>query len=154
LPRARLERGPQLWLAGGVISQDQLLPQLLRRRAAESPDRVFLQQIEGDRTLTYGQAHLEALRWAHGFDRLGVRAQETVISMLPVGFDAVHCWVGLNWLVAWEVPVNTAFQGMMLSYTLQNSNARIAVIAERYLDRIVALDKSELGKITTLIVPE
>jgi carnitine-CoA ligase len=42
----------------------------------------------------------------------------------------------------------------MLSYTLQNSNARIAVIAERYLDRIVALDKSELGKITTLIVPD
>jgi carnitine-CoA ligase len=43
---------------------------------------------------------------------------------------------------------------MMLSYTLQNSNARIAVIAERYLDRIVALDKNDLGKITTLIVPD
>jgi carnitine-CoA ligase len=137
-----------------VISQDQLLPQLLRRRATETPDRVFLQQVEGDRTLTYGEAHREALRWAHGFDYLGVGAQETVISMLPVGFDAVHCWVGLNWLVAWEVPVNTAFQGMMLSYTLQNSNARIAVIAERYLDRIVALDKNDLGKITTLIVPD
>jgi carnitine-CoA ligase len=137
-----------------VITQDRLLPQLLRRRAAETPDRVFLQQVEGDRTLTYGQAHAESLRWAHGFDRLGVGNQETVISMLPVGFDAVHCWVGLNWLVAWEVPVNTAFQGMMLAYTLQNSNARIAVIAERYLDRIVALEKTELGRIDTLIVPD
>jgi carnitine-CoA ligase len=149
-----LEPRTGVCLAGAVISQDQLLPQLLRRRATETPGRVFLQQVEGDRTLTYGEAHREALRWAHGFDRLGVVAQETVISMLPVGFDAVHCWVGLNWLVAWEVPVNTAFQGMMLSYTLQNSNARIAVIAERYLDRIVALDKNDLGKITTLIVPD
>jgi carnitine-CoA ligase len=132
---------------------------------------VFLQQVEarssgervspkgrahvrGDRTLTYAQAHHESLRWAHGFERLGVTARQTVISMLPVGFDAVHCWVGLNWLVAWEVPVNTAFQGMMLSYTLQNSNARIAVIAERYLDRIVALDPNERGNISTLIVPD
>ena len=137
-----------------MITQDQLLPHLLRRRAAETPDRVFLQQVEGDRTLTYGQAHRESLRWAHGFDRLGVSPKETVISMLPVGFDAVHCWVGLNWLVAWEVPVNTAFQGMMLGYTLQNSNARVAVIAERYLDRIVALDRSELGRIDTIIVPD
>jgi carnitine-CoA ligase len=137
-----------------VISKDQLLPQLLRRRADETPDRIFLQQVEGDRTLTYRQAHRESLRWAHGFDRLGVGNHETVISMLPVGFDAVHCWVGLNWLVAWEVPVNTAFHGMMLSYTLQNSNARVAVIAERYLDRIVALDRAELGKIDTLVVPD
>ncbi len=137
-----------------MITQDKLLPQLLRRRAAETPDRVFLQQVEGDRTLTYGQAHRESLRWAHGFDRLGIGPKETVISMLPVGFDAVHCWVGLNWLVAWEVPVNTAFQGMMLGYTLQNSNARIAVIAERYLDRIVALDRSEIGRIDTIIVPD
>jgi carnitine-CoA ligase len=137
-----------------VITQDLLLPQLLRRRANETPDRTFLQQVEGDRTLTYGQAHTESLRWANGFNRLRVKSSETVISMLPVGFDAVHCWVGLNWLVAWEVPVNTAFQGMMLAYTLQNSNARIAVIAERYLDRIVALDTSELGRIETLIVPD
>jgi carnitine-CoA ligase len=137
-----------------VITQDQLLPQLLCRRAAETPERIFLQQVEGDRTLTYGQAHTESLRWAYGFDRLGVGKQETVISMLPVGFDAVHCWVGLNWLGAWEVPVNTAFQGMMLAYTLQNSNARIAVVAERYLDRIVALEPTELGRIDTLIIPD
>jgi carnitine-CoA ligase len=137
-----------------MIGQDQLLPQILRWRASETPDRVFLQQVEGDRTLTYGQAHRESLRWAHGFDRLGVGPAETVISMLPVGFDAVHCWVGLNWLTAWEVPVNTAFQGMMLAYTLRNSNARIAVIAERYLDRIAALEERDLGRIDTIIVPD
>ncbi len=137
-----------------MITQDQLLPHLLRRRATETPNRVFLQQVEGDRTLTYRQAHRESLRWAHGFDRLGVGTRDTVLSMLPVGFDAVHCWVGLNWLVAWEVPVNTAFQGMMLSYTFQNSNARIAVVAERYLDRLVALERSELGQVDTLIVPD
>jgi carnitine-CoA ligase len=137
-----------------MIDRDQLLPMLLRRRGTHEPDRIFIQQVEGDRMLTYGQAHREGLRWAHGFQRLGVEARQTVISMLPVGFEAVHCWVGCNWLVAWEVPVNTAYQGMMLAYTLQNSDARIAVVAERYLDRIDALDRSELGRIDTIIVPD
>ena len=49
-----------------MIGQDQLLPQILRRRAGETPDRVFLQQVEGDRTLTYGQAHRESLVWLMG----------------------------------------------------------------------------------------
>ena len=90
---------------------------------------------------------IENLWFGLWVDRLGVGPKETVISMLPVGFNAVHCWVGLNWLTAWEVPVNTAFQGMMLGYTLQTSNARLAVIAERYLNRIVALETSDLGRI-------
>jgi acyl-coenzyme A synthetase/AMP-(fatty) acid ligase len=130
------------------------LQQVEDRSSGERVSPKGRAHVKGDRTLTYAQAHQESLRWAHGFERLGVTSRQTVISMLPVGFDAVHCWVGLNWLVAWEVPVNTAFQGMMLSYTLQNSNARIAVIAERYLDRIVALDPAERGNINTVIVPD
>ena len=137
-----------------MIENSELLPQIIRRRGTQEPDRVFIQQVEGDCTLTYGQAHHEGLRWAHGFTRLGVERTQTVISMLPVGFDAVHCWVGLNWLVAWEVPVNTAYQGMMLAYTLQNSNARVAVVAERYLERLAALNRSELGQIELIVVPD
>src|SRR5699024_9528070 len=62
-------------------------------------------------------------------------------------------WVGLAWLVAWEVPVNTSYRGHMLSYTLQNSDARVAVISERYLDRLEALD-NPVGRIETVIVPD
>jgi carnitine-CoA ligase len=137
-----------------MIDRESLLPFLLRRRATDEPDRIFIEQVEGDRTLTYGQAHRDGLRWAHAFERLGIAKKHTVISMLPVGFDAVHCWVGLNWLIGWEVPVNTGYQGMMLAYTLQNSNAKIAVISERYLDRIAALERHELGLIETIIVPD
>ena len=137
-----------------MIDREELLPQLLRRRGMLEPERIFLQQVEGDRTLTYGEAHRAGLRWAHAFARLGVKRQETVIAMLPVGFDAVHSWVGLNWLVAWEVPVNTAYQGPMLAYTLQNSAARLAVVSERYLDRLVALSPGELGSIDTIVVPD
>jgi crotonobetaine/carnitine-CoA ligase len=73
--------------------------------------------------------------------------------MLPVGFDSVHCWVGLNWLVAWEVPVNTMYQGRMLSYMLENSRARVAVMGERYLDRLAAA-VPQTGQIVTVVVPD
>lgn len=138
---------------GVMTDRDVLLPFILQRRGRDHPDRIFLQQVEGDRTLTYGEAHRAGLRWAHAFRRLGIEHAQTVCSMMPVGFDAVHCWVGLTWLVAWEVPVNTSYQGQMLAYTLDNSQARVAVIAERYLDRLVALD-NPVGTIDIIIVPD
>jgi len=136
-----------------ALDRELTLPRLLKRRAGEKPDKVFLQQVDGDRTLTYARAHEEGLRWADAFRRLGVGKKDTVISMLPVGFDAVHCWVGLNWLVAWEVPVNTMYHGRMLSYMLENSQAKVAVIGERYLDRLAAAG-SEVGRIDTVVVPD
>jgi crotonobetaine/carnitine-CoA ligase len=136
-----------------ALDRQLTLPRLLRRRSREKPHKVFLQQVEGERALTYSQAHAEALLWADAFRRLGVGKQDTVISMLPVGFDAVHCWLGLNWLVAWEVPVNTMYQGRMLSYMLENSQAKVAVVGERYLDRLAAA-APEVGRIDTVIVPD
>ena len=136
-----------------MMDRTLTLPELIRRRGTEEPDRVFITQVEGDRTLTFGQAHQDGLAWAHALVRLGLERSETVISMLPVGFDAVSCWVGCNWIVAWEVPVNTSYQGRMLAYTLQNSHARVAVIAERYLERLLALD-GDIGSIDTIVVPD
>jgi carnitine-CoA ligase len=135
------------------MDRELVLPRIVQRRGREEPERVFLQQVEGDQTLTYGAAHREGLRWAHAFERIGVAREHTVLSMLPVGFDAVRCWLGLTWLVAWEVPINTAYQGRMLAYTIENSRARVAVVSERYLDRIAALD-GELGRLELLIVPD
>lgn len=129
------------------------LPRLIEQRANETPDRVFIEQADAGTTLTYGQAHRDGLAWANALQRLGVGREDTVISMLPVGFDAVSCWVGCTWLVAWEVPVNTSYQGKMLAYTLANSEATVAVIAARFLDRIAALD-GEIGAITTIVVPD
>jgi carnitine-CoA ligase len=136
-----------------MIDRELVLPRLVRRRGLDEPERTYIQQVEGDRTLTYGEAHREALRWAHAFERLGVGRTQTVLSMLPVGFDAVACWVGLNWLVAWEVPVNTSYKGRMLAYMFENSGARVAVVAERYLDRLAALDGAQ-GQVDVVVVPD
>lgn len=136
-----------------MIDQSLTLPRLVEQRATDTPDRVFIEQADSCTELTFAEAHRSALSWAHALRRLGVERDHTVISMLPVGFDAVSCWIGCTWLVAWEVPVNTSYQGMMLAYTLENSEARVAVIAERFLDRIAALN-GQIGAIETIVVPD
>lgn len=136
-----------------MIDQAETLPFLIRRRSQEQPDKVFIEQVENASTLTYGEAHRDALRWAHALRLLEVGREDTVISMLPVGFDAVGCWVGCMWLVAWEVPVNTAYQGKMLQYTIENSKARVGVFSERYLDRLAALD-GPVGQLEVVVVPD
>ncbi|MCB0989482.1 MAG: AMP-binding protein, partial [Acidimicrobiales bacterium] len=136
-----------------MIDASQTLPLLVKQRAQVDPDKVFIHQVETDTSLTYGEAHRQALRWAHALQRLQVGREDTVISMLPVGFDAVNCWVGCTWLVAWEVPVNTAYQGKMLDYTIENSRARVGVISERYLDRLAALD-GPVGHLEVVVVPD
>ena len=136
-----------------MIEREQLMPFLLQRRASDDPDGVFLRQVETDAALTWRQAHDGALRWARGLAGLGVGRHDTVITMLPTGFDVTVAWVGLQWLVAWEVPVNTGYHGRMLDYTIANSEARVAVISERYLDRLAALDHP-VGRLDTVVVPD
>lgn len=148
----RLGRRPAA--KGEIVPLDRKLvfPHLLAARAEETPDGVYLQRVEGGE-LTYAQTSEAALRWADAFRRLGVGRGDTVASMLPTGFDPFVCWVGLNWLVAWEVPVNTAYQGRMLSYTLEDSGARVGVFAERYLPRLAAI-VGDTGRLETVVVPD
>jgi crotonobetaine/carnitine-CoA ligase len=129
------------------------LPEVIARRAAESPDAQFLVDITNDRTLTYGEANSLFLTWADALRRLGVGAGDRVAVMLPNSMEAAAAWFGTAWIRGYEVPLNTAFRGYMLEYMLQNSGATYAIVAERYLDTFLeALPAAP--DITTVAVPD
>jgi len=136
-----------------MVDREDLLPFLVARRAATDPDGVFLQRAEDGAMLTWSAAHDAAQAWAGGLRELGVGTRDTVLTMLPNGFEAAHAWLGLMWLVAWEVPINTGYRGRMLDYTIDNSQATIAVVAERYLERLAELDHP-VGRLSRVIVPD
>ena len=104
------------------------LPQLLARRAAESPDHVFLCDVRGVER-TYAQFHEEALRWAAAFRNHGVTAGDNVVTMLPHSEMCLLAWIGLSWLRAVEAPINHAYKGRMLSYAIDLVDARVVVIS-------------------------
>lgn len=140
--------------SGSITAVDgiDLFPRLIERRSREIPDQVFVQQVEDDRSVTYHDIHRHGRNWAFAFDRLGIEREQTVITMLPTGIDAIRCWLGLNWIVGWEVPINNSYHGALLSQLVVASTARVAVVAERFLERFVALD--DLGRLETVVVPD
>jgi crotonobetaine/carnitine-CoA ligase len=128
------------------------LPLLLATRARETPDRVYLQEVDGG-TSTFAEAEAAMRRWAGLLRSCGVRDGDRVGVMLPVGQLAHVLWFACGWLKAWEVPINTAFKGPMLAHVLRDAAVSVLVVAERHLaDALAVLDQAPA--VHTLVVPD
>jgi crotonobetaine/carnitine-CoA ligase len=97
--------------------------------------------------------HAEVRRWADAFRGLGVEAGDTVLTMLPNSFEAYFAWLGLGWLRAIEVPVNTMYRGQMLQYIVENTEAATALVAERFVDRLSDA-ATAAGTLKNVVVPD
>jgi crotonobetaine/carnitine-CoA ligase len=133
-----------------ALDPGKVLPKLVAQRAAQDGDRPFAVMVDGP-SLTYGQADEHARRWATALDGIGVEADQTVATMLPIGLTSITAWIGLAWLRAWEVPINTDYRGRMLSHILAGSGTRTMVIDARWLDRLIDVLR-ELPELRRVIV--
>jgi crotonobetaine/carnitine-CoA ligase len=132
------------------VTHHRPLPHVLVERAAATPDLAFLQMVDGP-AATYGEV-VEALEaYAAAFAHAGVAPGERVAIMLPNGIDAITAWLGAAWLTAYEVPVNTSYQGNMLAYILDNSGARMLVTCAAFVRRVEAV-ADRLTHLRTIVV--
>jgi crotonobetaine/carnitine-CoA ligase len=127
-----------------------VLPAVLRDQARRRPDREYVRSIGGP-ALTYAEFHDLALRYATGFSRLGVVGGDRVVTMLPPSVESYAGWVGLGWLRAVDTAVNTDYRGRMLAYVLEQSGATVAVVAERWLDRLAEVAPLVPGLATVVV---
>lgn len=132
------------------MSVEQVLPTLIRDRAAAEPDRTFLQHVDGP-SWTYAELHRAALEWAAALERLEVEAADPVVVMLPNSLDACAIWLGLGWLRAYDVPLNTAYRGRILASLITHTEAKVAVIAPEFVERLVEV-RDELPTIERVVV--
>lgn len=132
-----------------MLPSDTVLPVLLATRAAERPDAPFVVLAESGATWTYGEADADTARWAAALHRAGVRAGDTVLTMLPPCTEAVAAWLGMGRLRAMEVPVNTGYIGAMLRYLVEDSQASIMVA---HADHLPALAEAATGTLRTVVV--
>src|SRR5205809_2806 len=133
-----------------MLARDLVLPLLLAKLADQRGDHPFFQQVDGPE-LTFAQFHEQNLVWADAFRRLGIGGGSNVAVMMPTNATAHHAWIGLAWLRAIEVPLNTMYRGRMLAYIVDNCDAGTIVIGSAYVDRLVDL---HLPKLKTVIVPD
>lgn len=133
-----------------MLDRKLVFPELVSSRAAENPERVFLEHVNGG-SVTYGALHREAHRWAGAYRRHGVGPGDRVVSMMSIRFEFYYSWLGLAWLNGVDAPINTDYLGRMLVHVLTNSGAKLVLTEARFLDRFESI-AGDLPSLPTLIV--
>lgn len=129
---------------------DDLLPRAIARHADATPDRPFATEVTG-RTQTYAEADIAGAEFARALVGLGVNAGDKVLVFMPTCIDTLNIWTGLGRLGAIQVPINTNFDGQMLQYVINTSQATIAICASRWLERVTRL-APDLAHLTKIVV--
>lgn len=109
------------------------LPVVIKEIAGSNPDLTCMIEDTG-RVASYAEVHANALRWASMLRAQGVGRGATVATLLPTSIMAIEVWMGIAWLGAIEVPINTAYRGMMLEHVLDDSETQVVVTTGAFGD--------------------
>lgn len=109
--------------------------ELLTRAAAAYADREFV-VIDGT-PFTYGDIDRRSNAMARELASLGVTKGACVVTLLDTSVDVFTCWFAINKLGAVWVPINTAYRGEFLRHQVADTEARIVICDDHYLERFV-----------------
>jgi crotonobetaine/carnitine-CoA ligase len=115
-------------------SARRTVPAVLSTWAARTPDKLAVRDYHA--TYTYAELVTAGQCLAGGLRALGVGRGDRVLLLLDNDCDYVLSWIGLSFLAAVEVPVNTAYKQRMLSYVVNDSGATVLVVQDTYLPRV------------------
>lgn len=115
----------------GTIS-DRTVFSLLEEAYASCPDKEVI--FDQYRRMTYRELYQESLQMAAGLSRLGVNKGDRVAVCLPNWHEFVIILFALTKIGAVLVPVNIRYRAAEIQYILENSEAKVAFIAEKYED--------------------
>ena len=127
-----------------------VLAEILRAKAEEHPDREYLRYGDGP-WVSYGEVDARANRVANGLIARGVRPGESVSVLLPNCEEFVPVWYGILKAGAVMSPINTAYKGDFLSWTISLVEARTLIVSDLYLDRLDFV-KADLPLLERVIV--
>ena len=129
-----------------------VLAEVLKRRAAEHPDRDYLKFADRP-WVSYGEINARSNRIANSLISRGVQPGESVSVMLPNCEEFIPVWFGILKAGAVMSSINTAYKGDFLSWTINLVESKKLVISDEFLDRL-DLIKGELPTLEHVIVWE
>lgn len=112
------------------------VPDLLRRRASESPDRRFLEQVEDGRSATYAEVAAQVEQVAAGLRALGVGRDDRVVTILPNVVESAVAWFACMRLGAVECPIGAGYKGPLLLALLAGADSRVLVASRTVLAQL------------------
>jgi crotonobetaine/carnitine-CoA ligase len=118
-----------------VLDRQLIPPHAVARWAMATPDAIALQHVDGPR-VTYRELDEQSRHWAAALRGAGIAAGQHVATILPNTFAAHRTLLGLAWLRAVEVPINTEYRGAMLEHALRQSEATALITTADVLARV------------------
>lgn len=145
------------WFKPGLPKkEDSVLPLMLERNAAETPDRIQFLFEDGSRWTC--RETLEKTRSTAALLRsTGIQAGDFVVGWMPSGAEMLRSWFAVNYLGAVFVPINVDYRGRILRHAISESTARVMIAHPQLVERLDMLDDVPLelvfsvGKTTTLV---
>ncbi len=131
------------------VAVPRVLGELIEDRVKRNGDKIFLRFK--DQNFSYREIDRLSNRCAHAFQNLGIRKGDKVSIMLPNRPEYLYIWFGLAKIGAVEVPVNTSYKGEFLRHIVDQSDSRVFVVAEEFLDRLKLIENS-LNKLEKVVV--
>ena len=119
-------------------SARRTLPAMLQRQSALFAQRPLL-RVAG-RAWSHADAAAAAAARAATLAQSGVARGDRVALMCGNRIEFLEAFLGAGWLGAVAVPVNTASMGPQIEYFLSNSEAKLLVIEEAFVERLQAAD--------------
>jgi carnitine-CoA ligase len=128
--------------------EECVLPELIAKRTAETPDRPLL--LFEDETWTCAQAAREAWRTANGLLRhCGIEVGDYVSVWVPTSPDVLRAWFGTNAAGAVYAPLSLSARGSYLEHTMKIAESKVLIAHRGLVDRLAGL---ELPSLETVIL--
>ncbi len=113
------------------------IEQAIRKRVADHPDATWLKWKDAEFTWQEVLAHVH--RAANGLLELGVRPGDRVALLLPNCPEFLWAHLGIIFIGAHSVPVNTSQRGQTLAHILSDSDAVAVLVHEDLRDALLAV---------------
>jgi crotonobetaine/carnitine-CoA ligase len=124
----------------GYILEDKV------KEKAEEPFLYFKDDI-----YSYKSVNTKSNRIANGYQKMGVKKGDRIVSMMPNCPEFIFHWFGLSKLGAVDTPINVSYKGEFLRHAIENVGAKVMLVHQEYLERLIDI-QSEIPELEKVFV--
>ena len=129
----------------------QNIPELLRTRIDEAPDKVFLFSQADGREFTYSQFGDAVNRTAALLSTHGICKGDVVSLLMPNSVEYVIAYFACWQLGALAGPVNSLLKAQEMAYVISNSDSKALLMSSEFLSVVDPL-RGQLPKLSAVIL--
>jgi crotonobetaine/carnitine-CoA ligase len=134
---------------GAAYEGEWVMSSIVDDRAERLGDRLAVVGTDG-RSVTYGELRDRTQRIARLLLELGVEPGDRVATMLDPTSTHVEAAFGCAWAGAVEVPVNTDYKGLYLEHVLRQTETKVIVLEDRFVERLGRIELPDLRHVVVV----